>query len=104
MVDVWLQLYGTFVDEGVHVVKAPVAVTLDAQAVAETLIFLTALEEIGGACVNVLQDLELHRKLRDCLAFALGLHYLLDLCFEAVDRFLVIVTPRDGATSWSGSW
>src|SRR5216683_1191143 len=98
-----LGLDRAFVDEGVHVVNRPVAVTLDAQPVAQVLVLEAALVEICCPGVDGLQDLYLHGKLGDGLGLALRLDQLLDLSFEVGDLLLVVVHPRTNIPPASGS-
>src|SRR5437660_9438204 len=102
-----LELDRALVHEGVDVVDRPVAVALYAHARADALPCNASPEEVGGARVDGLQDLQLHAELGDCLGVALRLHELLDLCFEVGDPLLVVVHLKVECTpaiSGSGSW
>src|SRR5204862_8013485 len=103
VMSVGLELDGPFVDERVHVVEVPVAVTLDPQPVTETFVFPAQLKEVDGPRVDGLPDLQLHRELGDRPGVAIRLHLLLDLCFEVGDLLLVVVHLTDEFTSASSS-
>src|SRR5438445_7687142 len=94
MVGVRLQLHRSFIDERVHVVQRPVAIALDAKAIAKALVLPAASEEIRRARVDGLEDLQLHAELRDGLGIALLLDQLLYLGFEVADLLLVVVHPK----------
>src|SRR3979409_2691509 len=98
-VRVRFELDGSFVDEGVHIVDGPVAVTLDAQTIAKALVLYSSRVQVGGTRIDRLEDLELHRQLGDRPGVALLLDQLVDLCFEVGDLLLVVVHPTNESTA-----
>src|SRR5438105_6987947 len=84
-----LELDGALVDERVHVIQGPVAIALDAQSVAEVFVPHAPLEQVAGAGLDRLQDVQLHPQLAGRLCVALRLNQLLNLGSDVCDRLLV---------------